>query len=447
MRRELVNAKRISGCLQVPGDKSIAHRAALMSMLAREPITIRNFPDAADCRVSLSVAEQFGVRVDLRGGDLVLTPPIRPHVQPDTIIDCGNSGTTARLLAGIAAGSELSVILSGDESLSLRPMTRIVDPLTAMGAELFDTDGHMPLRIRGGNLPPFEYRLPVASAQVKSALLLAAVAAGCPVTIREETTTRDHTEIMLRELGAAITVRDVKPVLVEDSRDSRKRRMSMPEDFRREITLASGTAIKGGLIDIPGDISTASYLFAAAAISGGSVTVENLGLNLTRTAFLDHLRQIGCSVEIRDKHTVSGELRGSATVTGGELKARRIAGETVASMIDEIPVLAVIAAYTPGTTLIRDASELKVKESDRLQAIADNLNAMDVKCGLLEDGLAIEGREEINGADLKSYGDHRIVMAFSIAALFAVGPSAIDDDTSVSVSCPNFFELINQITQ
>ena len=445
MKRELKPARRIGGKIAVPGDKSIGHRAALLSVLSKGPLTVKNLPNGADVLTSLEAAKKLGVQVAECDGALRLTPPAELRIEPDTIIDCGNSGTTARLLAGLIAGSNLSVVLSGDESLSRRPMRRIIDPLSAMGAELFATDGHLPMRVAGRRLLPFEYRMPVASAQVKSALLLAGLASNCSVTLREDALTRDHTELMLRALGEGITIRDIKPVLVQDPDDPRKKKSVMPETFKKEIVLSAHAKFNGGEVDIPGDISTAAFFFGAAAISGNTVTVTNCGLNPTRTEFLDYLRAAGCQVTIENKTTISGEPRGCVTVTGGSLKARKISGETTVGLIDEIPMVAVIAAFAEGTTVIRNASELRVKESDRLAAIAENLTRMGVKCGLLDDGLAIEGRQEINGADLLSFGDHRIAMAFSVAALAAVGPSSMDDTSCVVISCPSFYELLLQI--
>lgn len=445
MSLKLKPAHRIGGTVTVPGDKSIAHRAALLSILSKGPITVRNFPDGADPRTSLGVAEKFGVVVSQTDDGMLLTPPDQLRLDQDTIIDCANSGTTARLLAGIVAGSNLSVNLTGDESLSRRPMKRIVDPLTSMGAELFATDGHLPMKVRGNRLLPFEYRLPVASAQVKSAILLAGISSGCSLIIREESITRDHTELMIQSLGEGITVREIKAVAVPDPDDPRKKRMTMPENFRKEIRLASSSRINGGLVDIPGDISTAAYFMAAAAIAEESVTIPNLGLNPTRTGFLDYLKAVGCTVTITDKTVVSGEPRGTVTVEGAPLKARKISGETVIELIDEIPVVAVMAAFADGTTVIRGAGELREKESDRLTAVAENLTRMGVKCGVLDDGLAIEGRQELNGADLISFGDHRIAMAFAVASLFAVGPSNLDDPDVVNISCPGFFDLLLSI--
>jgi len=443
--RELNPIKKISGTICVPGDKSIGHRAALLSLLCCEPVVITNFPGAADCQSSLQAVQKLGVSVDVDGNMLRLSPPTSIQPDPDTLIECGNSGTTARLISGIIAGTPIEVTITGDESLSSRPMKRIIDPLTEMGAEIFSDDGHLPLRIRGGKLISFEYRLPVASAQVKSSLLLAGLASGCSATVREDTITRNHTEIMIKELGGEIQVRDIKPVFMTDPKDPRKRRMQMPESFKREIVLPQRAKLIGGEIDIPGDISTGAFFMAASAISGGPLTIENLGLNPTRTAFLDYLKSVGAKVDISDRKTVSGEPRGTVTVTGGKLKPRRISGETTVGLIDEIPIVAVIAAFTPGTTIIRDAAELRVKESDRLEAIAYNLKLMGIKCGVLEDGLAIKGGQELSGADFRSFGDHRIAMAFSIASLFAVGPSTIDDESIVEVSCPEFYDLLEKI--
>jgi len=448
VKREIQPAKNISGVIRVPGDKSIAHRAALLSILCEKPLQINGFPENSDCRTSLEAARNFGVTVKTDENDLMtLTPPEQPTVTPGTIIDCGNSGTTARLLSGLVAGLPAEVIISGDESLSARPMKRIVDPLTEMGAELFDKEGHLPLKINGRKLLPFEYLLPVPSAQVKSSLLLAALASQCSITLQETVITRDHTERMIAELGGGIDVREIKPVRQEDPDDPRKKRMVMPEPFKKEIILRSHTSLAGGTVDIPGDISTAAFFFAAAAISGKTITIENLGLNSTRTALLDYFRAIGCTVEIADKETISGEPRGTVTVTGGDLKPRRISGEMSTRLIDELPILAVVAAFAPGTTIIRNAAELKVKESDRLEAIAHNLEKMGVSCGVLEDGLVIERKGEPAGADFECFGDHRIAMAFSIAGLFAAGPSSIDDDSLVAVSCPEFFQILSKITE
>ncbi len=447
MTRTINPAKEIKGSITVPGDKSIAHRAVLISLLSQQPIDILNFPDSADCQVSLNAVQALGVQVERRDDRVRLQPSDSISVPADTIIDCANSGTTARLLAGIIAGSDLEVTLAGDESLQSRPMQRIVDPLTAMGAEFFADDGHLPMRIRGRKLLPFEYTLPIASAQVKSAIMLAALASECSVTVRETVLARDHTEIMIEVVGEGITQRKITPVPVPDPLDPRRKRMQMPEPFKKEISMSAQAKINGGTVDIPGDFSTAAYFFAAAAIGRGTVEVRNVGLNPTRTAFLDYLKTCGCSVNIANKTVVSGEPRGDVTVTGGKLSPRKIASENTVNLIDEIPIVAVVAAFAGGTTLIRDAAELKLKESDRLASLSENLTLMGVKHGLLEDGLAIEGGCDFSGADFKSFGDHRMAMAFSVASLFLIGPSSIDDEDIVRVSCPNFYDLLDKIVR
>lgn len=445
MKKEFQPIKRFGGTIRVPGDKSIAHRAALFSILAKNPISITNFPDNEDCHRSLKAAEQLGVDIKDESKTLVLYPPEK--LEDNQEVYCGNSGTTARLLSGIIAGSQVTATLTGDESLSKRPMNRVIKPLTEMGAKFESDEGMLPLKITGEKLLPFEYRMEIASAQVKSALLLAALSSNCSISIIEDIISRDHTEQMLSSIGEGITITDIKPVLMQDEHDPRKKKMVMPEDYKRKIELTSSAKIFGGEIDIPGDISTAAFFMAAAAISKQTVTVENLGLNPTRTAFIDHLKNIGCKVEIKNKQTISGEIRGDVTVTGGELKSKKISGETTVGLIDEIPIVSVMAAFADGTTVIRDAQELKVKESDRLMAVAENLKSAGIKCGLLEDGLAIEGAKEFNGADFKSFGDHRIAMAFSIAALFAVGPSTIDDVSVVDISCREFYSILDKVTE
>ena len=447
MERKLKRSRRIKGTISVPGDKSIAHRAALLSIISNGLIEAVNYPNGADCQTSLKAAETFGVTVASEKNKIILTPPSDLSGAGGKSIDCGNSGTTARLISGIIAGSDVEITLTGDKSLSARPMKRVVEPLTKMGAEFFSENGHLPLRIRGKKLLPFEYKLPVPSAQVKSALLLAGLSSRCSVTIHEDSFTRDHTERMISEIGEGIEYRRINPQPVDDPLDPRKKRMQMPELFRYEVKLNAQARLNGGVIDIPGDISTASFFMAAAAIGKGSVTIENVGLNPTRTGFIDHLKTIGSEIEISDKKIVSHEPRGTVTVTGAPLKSRKISGETTVGLIDEIPLVAVMAAFAEGTTIIRDAAELKVKESNRLEAIHHNLKLMGAKSALLDDGLAIEGQPELSGADFKSFGDHRIVMAFSIAALFLAGPSSVDDDSSAAISCPEFYDILGQITR
>ncbi len=447
MNRKLKRAKKIKGTVRVPGDKSIAHRAALLSLISRGPIETNNYPNGADCQTSLKAVEALGVTIDKHSTKVTFTPPSNLSVPTGKTIDCGNSGTTARLISGLIAGSDLEVTLTGDKSLSSRPMKRIIDPLTQMGGEFYSQNGFLPLRIRGKRLLSFEYKLPVPSAQVKSALLLAGLASRCSVTIREDSFTRDHTERMVADIGTGIEYRNINPIPVGDPNDPRKKRMQMPESFKYEVKLSAQAKINGGMVDIPGDISTAAFFMAAAAIGKGTISIENVGLNPTRTGFIEHLKAIGCEVVITEKKTVSNEPRGTVTVNGAPLKSRKISGETTVALIDEIPIVAVMAAFAEGTTIIRDASELKVKESNRLEAIHHNLKLAGAKSALLDDGMAIEGQPELSGADFKSFEDHRIAMAFSIAALFLTGPSTLDNDACVAISCPEFYDILGQISK
>ncbi len=447
-RLELKPSKKIGGTITVPGDKSIAHRGALLSILATSELVVRNFPDNEDCARSLDVAKRLGVTVESANDTLHLTPPTRPSLDSESPIDCGNSGTTARLLIGILAGLRIRAELIGDASLSRRPMKRVINPLIELGGAFVHTDGCLPVTILPDSpLMPGMQRLQLPSAQVKSSLILAALAAGVQMRLEEMIVSRDHTELMIRHLKGDLALTDHKAVLLEDPNDPRKKRLTRTADYQRSIELGSGTRISGGEIDIPGDISTAAFFFGLAAISKKSITVTNVGLNPTRTGFLDILRQFGATVDISDKKTFSGEVRGTVTVTGGVLKGRKIQGEQIVDLIDEIPILSVVAACAEGTTVIRDASELRVKETDRLAAIATNLRAMGVKAGELEDGLAIEGGKQLHGADIATFGDHRIAMAFAIAAQIAAGPSSLDDASCVAVSCPSFFELLSQVSR
>lgn len=447
-RRVLKPSKKIGGTISVPGDKSIAHRAALLSILASSEMAVRNFPDNEDCARSLEVAKRLGVSVARDGDRLLLTPPSKPTLASDRAIDCGNSGTTARLLIGLLAGLRIRAELIGDASLSKRPMKRVINPLTELGGAFAHTDGCLPVAVLPDSpLLPGIQRLQLPSAQVKSSLILAALASGVHLRLEEMIVSRDHTELMIRHLKGAIELTDHKAVLLEDPDDPRKKRLTRTAEYQRSIEMRSGAKIAGGEIDIPGDISTAAFFFGLAAIAKKSISVTNVGLNPTRTGFLDILKQFGATVEISDRKTISSEARGTVTVTGGALKGRKIQGEQIVDLIDEIPILSVVAACAEGTTVIRDASELRVKETDRLAAIATNLRAMGVKAGELEDGLAIEGGKQLHGTDIITFGDHRIAMAFAIAAQIAAGPSTLDDASCVSISCPQFFDLLHQVSR
>jgi len=441
-------ASRLQGCLTLPGDKSISHRAAIISLLSRDKIILRNFSDGEDCRRSLEAVEILGGEVESGNERIVITPPANGMAAPEKVIDCGNSGTTLRLLAGLLAGAGVKAEISGDQSLQRRPMKRIIDPLRQMNANISGTEEDTaPLKIGPSSLVGIDYTLPVASAQVKSCLLLAGLSAGCGVTVREKVITRDHTERMINYLGSKVTTEQVKPEILSDPDDPRKKKRVMPTDkYRTSVFLDAKESLSGGEIEIPGDISTAAYFIAAAIIVPGShIIIQKVGYNKTRTAFIDVLRKMGAEIEIKNRREVSGEPVADIEVAHSRLKARRISGAIIPSLIDELPVLAILGAIAQGTTIVRNAEELRNKESDRIRSLVDNLSAMGVKVGEFPDGFAIEGGGELNGAEIDSYGDHRIAMSFTVAGLGAHGKTIINDSDSVAVSCPRFFTMLEAL--
>jgi 3-phosphoshikimate 1-carboxyvinyltransferase len=441
-------ARKLQGVLTPPGDKSISHRAALLSLLCSQPMTVVNFSDSDDCRRSLEAVQALGGVVEMDQNTHRLTPPQDGLRSPEAAIDCGNSGTTMRLLAGLLAGAGTRARLIGDESLSGRPMQRIVDPLHLMNADIAsDGDGCAPLAIGPATLIPIDYILPVASAQVKSALLLAGLASGCPATIREKTITRDHTERMIRHLGGQIAVEDVKPVVVVDPEDPRKKKKTSPTtEYKRTITLIPTGSLAGGTVEIPGDASTAAFFVAAALmIPGSHLIIKDVGVNPTRSGFRHLVKQMGADIVVKNRREVCGEPVGDIEVRYSRLKPRKISGEAISALIDELPIVAVLAATLEGTTIIRDAGELRHKESDRIKALVENLNAMGVKVGEFPDGLAIEGGGELNGAEIDCHRDHRIAMAFAVAGLAAHGKTIIKESDVVAFSCPQFFTLLDSL--
>lgn len=441
----LTRAKKLQGAIKLPGDKSISHRAALISLLCKDPLELTNFSDGEDCGRTLEAVSTLGVTIERDRSDLKLTPPPDGLKAPDDPINCGNSGTTMRLLTGLLAGSRIEATLYGDESLSGRPMNRIVDPLCEMnGAVAVSEDGCAPIVISPAEIIPIDYSLPVASAQVKSALLLAGLAGNSKVTIREKILTRDHTERMIGWLGGKIAIEDIKTEIIPDPNDPRKKlRVKSTTDYKRSIMLDRNDALSGGRIDIPGDISTASFVIAAGLIVPGShLIVKDVGINPTRTGFITILKKMGAQIAIKNRREVSGEPIGDIEVSYSKLKPRKISGDMIANLIDELPILAVLAASIEGTTIIRDATELRHKESDRIRAIVDNLQAMGVKVGEFPDGFAVEGNGEIGGGEIDSLGDHRIAMAFSVAALAAHGQTVIKDSDVVAISCPQYFPML-----
>ncbi|HEU4710544.1 MAG TPA: 3-phosphoshikimate 1-carboxyvinyltransferase [Pyrinomonadaceae bacterium] len=422
-------ARRLKGRLTLPGDKSISHRAALIAALSTGSSEISNFSTARDCASTLACLQQLGISSETTADGRIHFPGNQSLTAPRERLDCGNSGSTMRILAGILAGQNFSSELIGDESLSTRPMRRIIEPLEIMGAKIESTGGKPPLKIHGTDkLVPITYELPVASAQVKSAILFAALFTHGRTTVIEKIPTRDHTERLFNGFGV--------PVMTNDS-----------------IYIDGPARFTGASITIPGDASSAAYFVAAAMLLPGSeLTIENVGLNPTRAAFLSVFQNWGAEISTTDLRDERNEPVGTVTITGGvrstaAADARTLSGAMIPSLIDELPLLAVTGTQIPGGIQIRDAEELRLKESDRLQATAENLRAMGADIEEFDDGIAVAGPTPLRGAKIDSYGDHRIAMAFSIAALIADGETEIKGSECVAISFPEFFELLQSLAE
>ena len=423
-------ARAINGRLRLPGDKSISHRAALIAALARGGSEISNFSTARDCASTLGCLQSLGISIEHKDGKIVFAGS-QDLVAPREPLDCGNSGSTLRILAGVLAGYDFTAELIGDESLSSRPMRRIIEPLELMGAKIESTDGKAPLKVRGTkNLVPITYTLPVASAQVKSAILFAGLNTQGRTTVIETTQSRDHTERLFNGFGVSVTANSDLSVTVDG-----------PARFT------------GGGITIPGDVSSAAYFVAAAMLLAGSqLTIEGVGLNPTRAAFLSVLSSWGADITTTDVQTERNEPYGTINVRGGITgnateSERTLDQSMIPSLIDELPLLAVVGSQIDGGIRIRDASELRLKESDRLATTAANLRAMGAEVEEFPDGLSVSGPTQLHGALLDSHGDHRIAMAFSVAALVANGETEISGAECVAISFPEFFPLLESVAR
>jgi 3-phosphoshikimate 1-carboxyvinyltransferase len=415
-------APTIEAEIRVPGDKSMSHRAVLLSAISNGTCVVRGFLPSQDCQCTVNAMRALGIEIEQpEETTLVIHGQRGDFSPPSSPIDCGNSGTLMRLLCGLAATQPFESTLIGDGSLSSRPMRRVIEPLTQMGAsiEATGTNGAAPLVIRGNRLHPIRYELPVASAQVKSAILFAALKASGKTTVVEPLPTRDHTERMMAYF------------LVQSQREK------VGQGFA--ISLYGDQVAESRDFTVPGDISSAAFwLVAAAAQADSDLLVRDIGLNKTRTGLLSVLLRMGARVREVIEDCDQVEPRGEVRIQGGRLRGTTIAGDEVPNVIDEIPILAVAGALAHGKTVICDAKELRVKETDRLAAIATNLTAMGVEVVELADGLEIYGGSPLRGARLKSYGDHRIAMAFAIAGMFADNETVIEDVDCVATSYPGF---------
>ena len=424
--------KSLSGGVELPGDKSISHRYAMLAGLAEGTSELRHFSAAADCHSTLGCMSALGADVKI-DKDVVRVTGRGPRGLKSSwrALDAGNSGTTMRLLAGILAGQTFSSKLTGDESLQKRPMKRVIAPLREMGAEIHGRDDNFaPLEIRGTKLKAIDFKMPMASAQVKSAVLLAGLFADGETSVTEPARTRDHTELALEEFGAAI------------------------EKHGRTIKvqgLAGGNG-SGKLVakslDVPGDLSSAVFFIAASSLLPDSnILLHNVGLNPTRTAILDLFASMGASIQMLGLKSTQGEIIGDLAVKGAPLKGGIVAGEQIPLLIDELPMLAALGPYTEEGIEIRDAAELRVKESDRITALAENLRRMGATVEERPDGLKVAGLRagKLRGAEIEPRGDHRIAMAFAVAALGAQGPTIIRDADCAGVSFPGFYTELRRL--
>jgi 3-phosphoshikimate 1-carboxyvinyltransferase len=419
--------RRLAGTVEVPGDKSVSHRAALLGALAEGVTEVQGYLEGEDCLRTLTAIQMMGVEVTKKGPGhyRIAGAGLNGLQEPADVIDCGNSGTTARLLIGVLAGQPFWTLLTGDDSLRRRPMKRVVEPLARMGATIVGrADGtRLPLAVRGADRPrAIVYDTPVASAQVKSAILLAGLRADGAVTVTEPAPSRDHSEVMLRAFGARLDVR------------------------QGSVTLHPGS-LRGTTVQVPGDISSAAFLLVAGVIvSDARVTVAGVGINPTRTGLLDVFAAMRVPVASAAADVAGdGERIATLSVQSAEAMGTTVSGSLIPRLIDEIPALAVLAATARGETEIRDAAELRVKESDRIAAVTRELGKMGVRVDERPDGMTIPGRQRFRGAHVASGGDHRMAMALAVAGLVADGETVIEDVECVQTSFPTFVELVNTL--
>ena len=426
MRKQISPATSVSGAIQLPGDKSISHRYAMLASIAEGPTKISNYSTGADCQSTLACMRALGAANETQDGVVcVHGQGLDGLREPAAALDAGNSGSTIRMLSGILAAQPFATTIAGDESLSKRPMQRIIQPLSQMGARIQARENRFPpLTIQGAALHPIEYTLPVPSAQVKSCVLLAGLFSNGRTTVHEPLRTRDHTELALREFGADVDVDGLS------------------------ISVTGRPRLEGRELRVPGDLSSAAFFLVAALIVGESnLTIHGVGLNPTRSALLDFLAEMGAQIKILDVTSSGGELIGDTSIRKSRIQGGILEKARTAALIDEIPVLAILGAASEEGLVVRDASELRVKETDRIATIAENFQRMGLAIKLHEDGFEVPGRQQFHAAEVDSFGDHRIAMAFSIAALAADGPCTILGADAASVSFPEFFDTLQRVVE
>ncbi|MFB3924238.1 MAG: 3-phosphoshikimate 1-carboxyvinyltransferase [Terriglobia bacterium] len=424
--KKIQPAKKLEGTVRMPGDKSISHRYAMLGAIAEGPTEIHFFATSADCQSTLDCLKSLGVKVERRENVVTIQGAGLAGLRPPAgTLDAGNSGSTMRMLSGILAGQPFRSVMKGDASLSRRPMKRVIEPLTQMGARIKSAEGALPpLEIEGGALRPIRYELPVASAQVKSAVLLAGLFAPGETEVVEPAPTRDHTEIALEQMGADIG------------------------RHGKTIAVRGGAKLEGKKLYVPGDISSAAFFMVAGLLLPESnLVIRNVGLNPTRTAILDVLAAMGGRVKVINVEMLNGELLGDLHIEPGKLRGGEIPPESVPGLIDELPVLAVFGTQTEEGLTFHGAAELRVKESDRIAVVADNLRRMGAEVEEFPDGLRVAGNQKLKGAEIETQGDHRIAMAFAVAGLAAEGATLIRDSGCVDVSFPGFFQTLANVVE
>ncbi len=426
MRQTVRPAGSLSGVVTLPGDKSISHRYAMLASLAEGPSNIANYSTGADCHSTLGCVRALGIDAEEQGTTVTINGRgLRGWRQPQSDLDAGNSGSTIRMMSGLLAAQPFVSRIFGDESLSRRPMDRIMKPLAQMGAKIeAREDRFPPLTIHGGPLHPIDYTLPVPSAQVKTCVLFGGLFAEGPTIVREPIRSRDHTEIALREFGADLKVAN------------------------KVITLNGPAKLTGRDLLVPSDLSSAAFfLVAGLLIPGSHLMIQNVGLNPTRSALLDFLLSIGAPIKVLKIESTNGELIGDIEVRHAPVRGGVIEKELTAALIDEIPVLAVLGAASEEGLIIRDAQELRIKETDRIATVADNFRRMGIEAEVTPDGMSIPGKQRFRAAAFDSFGDHRIAMAFAVAALRGGGDSTIDNADAASVSFPEFWNLLQRLNE
>lgn len=408
--------KKAVGQIKVPGDKSISHRAVMLGSLANGVTEISGFLKGADCLSTIDCFRKMGIDIDINGENVTVHGNgLRGLKKPDEMLYTGNSGTTTRLLCGILAGQNFDTSITGDASIQKRPMGRVVKPLSMMGAKI--ENEYCPLYITGTKLHGIDYKMPVASAQVKTAIILAGLYADGETVIHEIEKSRDHTELMLSAMGADLTVDNL------------------------DITVKPINDLTAVNVDVPGDISSAAFFLVLGAIMPNSqITVTNVGINPTRTGIIDVLKDMGADITLENVHTSAGETVADITVRSSSLKGTTVGGDIIPRLIDELPIIAVAAVFADGQTVIKDAQELKVKETNRIRAVVDEFNKCGINITETDDGMIINGGKSIHGADFKTYGDHRMAMSLTVLAQLADGESTLDDSDCACVSYPTFFD-------